>query len=312
MSAHLSRRHNLSVTTALFAAFLLAAFSLITSTSQAAPVSQAQPQSISIPAGETVSIKVRGFCLDFGKPFPTGATSLDGLATDELRQALSYALQKGYTDNNAAQVQEALWFMRDNTWHSDDHAIGQEIVDNARSVSSIPIGSGTAITEPTAQNILTFTATFVPQTPDAFYGDGDLQIKNVGTTAIQVYLPIGAKFTVPGSNGEFQDLITYALQPAGGTPTAAATSASTSTTVPTALSTSTTAPVATAAVETPTTMPTSVPVATSMPAATPTVESAAPLPSTGGTDAVPVAIVVALASFFVVFGLLLRYRLTIK
>lgn len=307
MSATPLRRLTSIALTSLLATVLLAAFSALPSISLASSTAQAGPQPMTIPAGGTASIKVRGFCLAFGKPFPTGGTSLNSLATDNVRQALYYALQKGYTDSNAAQVQEAIWYLQDNTWHNAEHTIGQEIVDNAASVSAIPTGSGTAINEPTLQNVLTMTATFVPQTPDAFYGDGDLVLKNTGTSDLQIYVPIGAKFTVPGSNGQFQDLIAYALQPAGGTPTVAATSTvvSTATAEATATSapveTATTAPIATAVMETP----------TSMPVATATTEANAPLPTTGVADETASASLIFILAFalsLVAFGLFMRFR----
>ncbi|MEO5951946.1 MAG: hypothetical protein ABIQ44_05685 [Chloroflexia bacterium] len=300
MSATALRRLTITALSSLLATVLLAAFSALPSTSLASSPAQVGPQPMTLPAGGTASIKVRGFCLAFGKPFPTGSTSLNGLATDNVRQALYYALQKGYTDSDATQVQEAIWFLQDKTWHNADHIIGQEIVDNAASVSAIPTGSGTAITEPTLQNVLTMTATFIPQTPDAFYGDADLVIKNTGTTELQFYVPIGAKFTVPGSNGQFQDLLVYALQPAGGTPTVAA-----ATEVATVAATSTTAPIATAVVETP----------TSMPVATATTEANAPLPTTGVADdtaSASLLFILAFACALLGFGLFMRFRPGIK
>ncbi|MGA7732145.1 MAG: hypothetical protein WCD37_12845 [Chloroflexia bacterium] len=312
MSTQSSRPLAISTLSAFLLTILFAALSAMPPVSLASPAAQAQPQSVTIPAGSTATIKVRGFCLNFGKPFPTGNMTMDGLASDTTRKALSYAIQKGYTDNNAAQVQEAIWFLQDNTWHSQDHTIGQEIVDNASTVSTIPIGSGTALNDPAAQNVLTMTALFVPQTPDAFYGDGDLQIKNTGSTEIRVYLPIGAKFVVPNNNGGFQDLVAYALQPAG-TPTAPAATPMTAST-PAVASTATSA--ATATVEATSTLApapelfTPVPTQTQMPVATPTAEAAAPLPGTGSAeDALLLALVlVALGFGLAALGLVVRLR----
>lgn len=331
MTSSSPRGLRIAALSSLLAALLLATLSAFASPSFASPAAQGVPQSVTVPAGGTATIKVRGFCLAFGKPFPTSATSLNALAPDNVRQALYYAIQKGYTDNNAAQVQEAVWYLQDNTWHNNDHTVGQEIVTNAASVSAISTGSGIAITEPTLQSSVTFTATFVPQTADAFYGDGDLVITNKGTTAFQVYVPIGAKFTVPGSNGQFQDLIAYALQPAGGTPTAAATvaatgttaAAATNTTAPTAQASSTTAPTSTVAVETATTAPTSTiavetptsaPTATSMPMATATTEVVAPLPTTGSSeDNLSLLLAVGAIAFALVgAGLLMRSRVNAR
>jgi hypothetical protein len=264
----------------LLAALFLIALSASPTISLASPPAQIAPQSVAIPAGGTVTIKVRGFCLVFGRPFPTGNMSINGLASDVTRNALTYAIQKGYTDSNAAQVQEAIWYLQDNTWHSDEHVIGQEIVDNASTVTTIPEGSGTALSDTTVQDVLTMTAIFIPQTADAFYGDGDLQVTNTGSTDTTVFLPIGAKFVVPDNSGGFQDLVVYALQPAGGTPTAAATGTATSPATATAAATSTSAPIATTAPATPTSQAVTAPTDTPAPVATATLVSSA-LPATG-------------------------------
>src|SRR4051812_20468877 len=70
---------------------------------------------LTIPAGQTAQLQVRGFCLDFGKTFPTGAVSPNALAKPELRAALNYAIQKGYVDSNPRQVEQAIWFLSDGT-----------------------------------------------------------------------------------------------------------------------------------------------------------------------------------------------------
>jgi hypothetical protein len=228
--------------------------------------------SITIPAGGSATLSVRGFCLDFGKPFPTQDTTIKGLADDKIRAALNYAIQKGYTEGNPQQVEQAMWFLRDNTWHNPDHTIGQEIVNNATTANMPQAGTGTAINDAVTQNKVAITAKFTAQTADHFYGDAQLQIRNTGTADIQLYLPIGTVFTVPNSNGAFQDLAAYALnaQPVQATttvspavtasavvtgtatvqtPTAAATAVATAATTP--VETATTEPIATTAVETP-------------------------------------------------------------
>lgn len=239
--------------------------------------------------------------MNFGKPFPTQDTSINGLADANVRAALNYSIQKGYTDGNPQQVEQAIWFLRDNTWHNPDHPVGQEIVSNAIS-STLPTGgSGTAINDAVTQNKVTVTAKFVPQTADHFYGDAQVQVKNTGTADITVYMPIGTVFTVPNGAGTFQDLAAYALNvapaqatttvnpaitaspvvtgtasPTGtttvSTPAATATIQATATT---AVATATSAPVATTAVEA---------TATTAPLATPTQATVGSLPATGSGD----------------------------
>lgn len=178
-----------------------------------------------VPAGGTATLTVRGFCLDYGKPFPTGPVTVKGVEDGRPRAALNYSIQKGYTDNNASQVQLAIWYLRDNTWRGEDHAVAQEIVDKA-SNSNIPSGAGTPINEAFTQGAITATAKFIPQTEDAFYGDGEVEVKNTGSAELKLYMPIGVIFTAPGGAGGFQDLLAYDLgvksASAQGTPETAA------------------------------------------------------------------------------------------
>ncbi len=239
---------------------------------------QAKPNdSLTIPAGGTATLTVRGFCLDFGKPFPTQETTIKGLADDKVRAALNYSIQKGYTEGNPQQVEQAVWFLRDNTWHNPDHPVGQEIVTNATAANAPQAGSGTALNDAVTQNKVTLTAKFVAQTADHFYGDAQIQVKNSGTADVTVYMPIGTVFTVPTGGGAFQDMAAYTLSAAPAQqattptdPTATVTTAPT--TVATVVETATTEPVATVA-----------PTETSAPTIKPTSTSGV-LPQTGAGD----------------------------
>jgi hypothetical protein len=182
-------------------------------------------------------VQVRGFCLDFGKIFPSGAVAPKELGTPELRAALNYAIQKGYVDSDPAQVEQAVWFLSDGTWHNANHTRAQEIVDNSKTgmAPADPPG-GTTLFEAIAKGGLTADVTFTAKTADAFYGDGTLTIKNTGSSDVQVYLPVGTVF--PPATPDQQRLLGYAIQVTQAAPTATAqptaTAAPTSTAAPTA------------------------------------------------------------------------------
>src|SRR5215210_1018193 len=99
---------------------------------------QPGPSVVTIPAGGTATLTARGFCLDFGKPFPTGDTTARTLTTDRIRAALNYSIQKGYTEGNAQQVQLAVWYLRDNTWHAEQRTIADEIVRESATTTLPP------------------------------------------------------------------------------------------------------------------------------------------------------------------------------
>lgn len=175
---------------------------------------------LTIPAGQTAQVQVRGFCLDYGKQFPSGVVSPKELSTPELRAALNYAIQKGYVDSNPGQVQEALWFLSDGTWHADEHQLAQEIVDNSKSAAPADPAGGTTLFNALAGGGLTAEVTFTPKSADAFYGDGTLTIRNTGSSDAQVYLPIGTVF--PPATPDQQRLLGYAIQVTQAAPTATA------------------------------------------------------------------------------------------
>ncbi len=249
--------------------------------SQASGADQALQLTVtSVPANGAVTLKARGFCLDFGKTFPTGSMSPLGAGKSNLVGALNYAVQKGYTESNAQQVQLAVWYLRDNTWHNADHVIAQEIVSNASSTPAT--ASGLSLTDAITQKSVTVSAKFVPQTADTFYRDGDVVITNTTSAAINVYMPIGVSFEVPNSGGQFQNLLAYQLVQATTTPTVGATS----TALATATTEPTTQPTATVEVATPQATATTAAVATEAPTvgvvATATVSSSnSTLPNTG-------------------------------
>jgi hypothetical protein len=267
---------------------------------------------LTIPAGQTAQLEVQGFCLDFGKTFPTGALAPKELATPELRAALNYAIQKGYVDSNPRQVEQAVWFLSDGTWHSTDRTIAEEIVNNSKT-GQAPTDptKGTTLFDAVNQGVLTATVTFTPLTADTFYGQGTLTIKNTGSANVQVYLPLGTVFP-PGSTDQ-QRLMGYAIRVAQAAPTATAPATATSAPTATAQATATTEATATAQA-TATTEATAMPTVAAAPTATTTlpqvpVTGAQQLPVTGGpADSIGWWLLIATGLLSLVAGALLLRR----
>jgi hypothetical protein len=303
---------------------ILALGPLVARASTVAPPSQGQSLNpVTVPAGGTATLTVRGFCIDFGKPFPTGNMTTNGLAQDNVRAAINYSIQKGYTEGNPAQVELAVWFLRDNIWHNTDNAVAQEIANNATTANTPPTtGDGTSLDDAVKQNKVTLQATFVAQTAGHYYGDVTIQIKNTGTADLKVYMPVGTLFTVPNGAGKFQDLAAYALGPQGtaqAAPSTATSEPATATTAPTETAAAT-APAAAAPTDTAVVAaPTSTEVATvaaaptEMPTAT---QVSSTLPQTGSPggpsalgDGFGAAIAVA-AVMFMILGFAIRLKLS--
>jgi cell division septation protein DedD len=284
---------------------LLVGVLVVPGLARASTVQQSQtPRSVTIPANGTVTLKVRGFCLDFGKPFPNESMGAKGLADAKIRQALNYSIGKGYTEGNPEQVQQAIWFLRDGQWHNEEHAIGQEIVDNATPANNPnDAGEGTSLADAVANGQASVTARFTPQTQDAFYGDGDAEVRNLTGSELRLFMPIGVVLNVP-TGGDFQELVAYELatQQVEVQETPQVTAQPTITLQPTA------EPTLTAVLETPTQAPASTEVPTPVPAPTP---EPAPevIPAAGGGDSFLWLALLAIALGFgaVIAGYALRH-----
>jgi len=297
-----------SIATALGIALMLGLVAAPLAT-HAGSLQQAQgPRTLTIPAGGTVTLQSRAFCIDFGKEFPTGDMNGKGLANEKIMAALNYAISKGYTEGNPQQVELAVWFLSDGTWHATEHAIGQEIVDNATTAPPAATDGSASLADAVAQNKVSVTAKFVPQTKDNFYGDGDVQVKNLTGAELKIYVPIGQLFEAPAGN--FQRLAGYDL----GTEKVEVQSTPVTAT-PVAANTVDPATQATAVSTATTEVATAQPAATSAPEATvdttDTSGTGGELPAAGVPDGTPMALIsaVLIASLvLVVAGTTLRRK----
>jgi LPXTG-motif cell wall-anchored protein len=301
---------------------LIAGLFVAPGNTQAAPAYQAAAVKVTtVPANGTTTLTARGFCMAFGKPFPTGTMGVNGLASTKVQNALNYSIGKGYAAGNAEQVQLAIWYLQDNTWHNQNNTVAQEIV-NSSGTGTMPTANALALTDALAQKSVNISASFVAQTADAFYGDGKVTITNTTNADLNVYMPIGVVFTVPNGNGQFQDLAAYELVQAEGTPTvgatataaATSTAAETSTPLATVTAEASATSVATVEVTTPTEVAT---VEVSTPTEVPTVEVAtptetpvaAPLPQTGDNSTPTTALALLMAALAMLgLGLFMRLK----
>ncbi len=242
-------------------------------TAQAAPPA---PANFTVAAGQTATVQVNVFCLDFGKDFPAGQNVQPGsMAEAKLMSALSYAVDKGYDQSNPRQTQLALWYLRDNTYHTnagENSTIAQEIVGKAGS-GTAPAATGTgtvvSLSDAVKNNQVTVTATGVKAlTQGEYYGTATLAVKNNGTTDLNLTLAPGTTFTAQGAN--FQLMIGYPTGSQGNAPAAQATTAAATTAATTTVAATTAAVATTTAATTApaTTVATTTVAATTAPATT--------------------------------------------
>lgn len=287
-------------------ALMLGLFAVVSQETQAAPPA---PANFTVAAGQTATVRVNVFCLDYNKDFPAGQNIVPGAAAaDNLRNALAYGVDKGYDQSNPRQLQLALWYLRDNTFHTnagENKTIAQEVVDNVGKAPTVAAGTGTALADAVKNGQATVTATGVQAlTQGEFYGTAVLEVKNTGTASLNLSLAPGTVFTAPAGTN-FQSLIAYPTGAQGTTPAQATTAPATTAVATTAVATTAapTTAVATTAVAT-TAVATTAPATTVAPTATTVV---AALPSTGaggsnGSDGSPVGLALVLAMLAMLAG----------
>jgi hypothetical protein len=227
-------------------------------------------------------VTFEAFCAQFGEDFPAGVQAPSGVASQQVQAALAYAQQQGLTgsDQQALQVQYAIWQLLGATDSPRGEQAAQDVVAQASAAPAAPQGATSVVEAAQAGQVRVTVNSWQPvgqpvqitQTAtDNFYGRGTLTVENVSQQALTLYMPYGT--ILPSVNQAEQDMVAYATnvqttdtgvaqaptaaatQAATQAPTAAATQAPTATTAPTQAATQapTTAPTATQTA--PTTLP---------------------------------------------------------
>jgi LPXTG-motif cell wall-anchored protein len=170
-------------------------------------------QIITVPAGQTVTVAIRTFCLDFGKPYPGSVNSPTTLAPPAVVAALRYAAGNAYDQSAPDAVQNAIWFLASGTWQDPNDVRAQEIVTAAQKATAPPASAGTSLLAVPKGDLTVSTQNSAAVQGvgrwSAYHGDGTLQIHNPGSSALQVYVPVGAIF--PPANAGDQRLVGYAI-----------------------------------------------------------------------------------------------------
>jgi hypothetical protein len=278
-------------------------------------------KTFSVAAGQSVTLSATFWCLDFGKPFPASVTGPKGLAPDKVLNVLAAAQQQANAKVDPYQVQLAVWYATDGTWHDQanaGHAGAQQLVDAAANLNAS--ASANQVLGKLIDNgdlkVTVNTLTAVPDETNSpnspYHGTGSVVVQNTGNQDVTFVLD-GSVFQPADANA--QTLVAQATEPtAAATATAVSTATAvvsaqqaTETPTPTVAPTETVAPTATVA-------PTSTAVVTAQTVATTTATveaSATPatLPTTGAGDAngwMYVLLVLGALTLFAGFGLGVR------
>ncbi len=166
---------------------------------EAAPSLYPVPYVITLAPGETATLPVRGFCLNYGKPFPGAELQGADLGPDQVRAAIAYALKKGYVDSDPLQVQLAIWTLLDgNQVPGQRYTLANEIIAFARNAPVPEPNTAQTLADALAQALVTAYINNFASTSPANYqyaGAGSLALKNVSQQTLTLLVPYGMRFT---------------------------------------------------------------------------------------------------------------------
>lgn len=159
----------------------------------------APPFVAQIGPGAQVEVPIFGFCLDYGLPFPGAALAPQELAPDQVRQAIAYAVEKGYVTTDPWQTQLAVWRFTEGAKIDEEHgAVADEIIAFVESGPPLPEGDSAAVLLPDAiaQGLVSATLSdFANVSPPEFFfiGSGTLMLTNLTDQVLEVLIPYGTR-----------------------------------------------------------------------------------------------------------------------
>src|SRR4051812_48123585 len=173
------------------------------SSAHASPLGSVPAVSVTVPAGGSATLQVRGLALQPGSLLPQGALALgqQTLATERVRTALYYGINWGYADTDPQQVALAVWWAQNGQWPETDHTYAQRIADAAAASPGLPpwLGDGRSLVSLVSRGQLSLTSLSLAPASTTSFGTGTLTVRNSSGQDLLVYLPYGTVFT--GANG---------------------------------------------------------------------------------------------------------------
>jgi hypothetical protein len=177
------------------------------------------PHIVTLQPGAKTEIKVYGFCLNYGLPFPGAELKPVELAADPLRNAAIYALANKYIDSNAYDVEKAIWFLSDGTrLNGQDYTLADKVIAYANSgVQPADVVAGVPhladkLTDGSLEAVVTGFVNIAPE-KGSFYGNGTLTITNV-SQATQRFVVSYGTVSRDEAAGDQQNMLVFPIDPA--------------------------------------------------------------------------------------------------
>ncbi len=160
---------------------------------------------ITLKPGESTSVPMMFWCLNYGKDFPTAISGPIKVAPDDVIKVVQVAREKGVLDTEPFQVQIAIWNAVDGVYHTAlgvDRSLAETIVTEAGELELPPLPSGvptldSAVASGSAQVVIEGFQS-IPNPTDAneipFEGQGTVVVTNTGESALTFILVDGFEF----------------------------------------------------------------------------------------------------------------------
>ncbi|HEY3291163.1 MAG TPA: hypothetical protein VGK87_13630 [Anaerolineae bacterium] len=176
---------------------------------------------ITLKPGQTATIPMKLWCLDFGKPFPQSLGAPGARAPDGVVAVLQAAIARNTVNTNAYETQLAIWRVttgKFNDFGQKGTVLAQEIYSDSLKITVQPvpatqqtfaalIANGTL-----SSTIVSFSAQKDAANPglpgNDFFGTGKLVVTNVSTRTVQFVVVEGGVFAPP-SGVDAQTLVSH-------------------------------------------------------------------------------------------------------
>ncbi len=164
----------------------------------AAPLRAVPADAVTVPAGGTAYLQVRGLAMEpGGSPQGSYRLATPSLANDRLRTTLFYGIDWGYADSEPEQVAIAVWWAQTGTWSDPNHSTAQRIATAAVNAPGLPSWNpdGRSLIQLATQGQLRIAPLSLSALASApTEGEGTLSITNSAEQDAVVYLPYGTIF----------------------------------------------------------------------------------------------------------------------
>ncbi|WP_293170361.1 hypothetical protein, partial [Oceanithermus sp.] len=152
---------------------------------------------VTLPAAGSVEVPVEGFCMNYGKPFPSAKLAPVGLAPAEVRAIERYAAARGYNKTQPYQVQRAIWYFTDGlAYDKAKLPVTHELVNYAKANATHQLPEGALdLASAVKQGLVrAYISDFKNVSNPDYHGKGTLTIVNQTQQQLSIFIPYGVKF----------------------------------------------------------------------------------------------------------------------